>query len=133
MKNFFKILAITFFALVVIGSLTSSDTESVATSQATNEITKQNSARTVVWFEGDGDVESTKKQFLEGDYEVEWQTYGDCVYYADLSSGSDIFSADAVLKNTTYIYGIPAGNHFVEVITGPAPSCPWFITFRPIG
>jgi hypothetical protein len=133
MKKTIKVLAITFFSLVIILSFAPSETVGTTTNQSAVETTKQNPSRTVVWFEGDGDVESTKKQFLEGDYEVEWQTYGDCVYYADLSSGSDIFSADAVLKNTTYIYGIPAGNHFVEVITGPAPSCPWFITFRPIG
>jgi hypothetical protein len=130
MKNFFKIAGITFVALFAIGSLTSTEADNTASAETTTKT--QNSARSLVWFEGTGDVESTKKQFLEGDYEVEWETFNDCVYYADLSSGNDIFSADAALKNTTYLYGIPAGNHFVEVITGPSPKCSWFITFTPI-
>jgi hypothetical protein len=130
MKSFFKFLGIGFIALVVVGAFLpdESATSSTATVSTESKITKP---RTMVWFSGDGDVESTKKEFLQGDYRVEWKTYGDCVYYADLSSGNDIFSADAALENTTYLYGIPAGNHFVEVITGPAPSCPWMITFYP--
>jgi hypothetical protein len=132
MKKFFNFVAIGFVALVVIGMF-ADETEVVAETNQTNTTTvTQKSPRSMVWFEGNGDTESTKKQFLEGDYEVEWQTFGNCYYAADLSSGEDIFSADGALESKTYLYGVPAGNHFVEVITGPAPSCAWFITFRPI-
>ena len=133
MKNFFKILAITFVALVVVGSLTSGDTESVANT-TTSKTVSQNPTRTVEFWQGDGNARATEKKFLEGDYKVDWTTYGDCYYSADLSSGSDIFSAmDFVGDGSTYVYGVPAGNHFVDVITGPSPKCGWFITFTPIG
>jgi hypothetical protein len=134
MKNFFKILAITFVALVVVGSLTSNDTEGIPTAQTKSEATTQSPTRTVEFWQGDGNARATEKKFLEGDYKVDWTTYGDCYYSADLSSGSDIFSAmDFVGDGSTYVYGVPAGNHFVDVITGPSPKCGWFITFRPIG
>ena len=92
----------------------------------------ENIYRETIIFKGSGDIEATAKQPLSGSYEVSWKTYRDCVYYAHLSSGNDLFSADGTFSGTSYIYDLPNGDYYIEVITGPAPSCGWDITFKPI-
>jgi hypothetical protein len=116
-----------FVVFIVLGIFIPSPSSNGSESEKTNS-----DARAQVIFTGEGDTEGTAKQPLSGNYEVSWNTYGDCVYYADLSSGNDIFSADAITSGTMYLYDLDSGDFYIEVITGPAPSCAWDITFNPI-
>lgn len=135
MKNFFKFLAITFVALVVIGSLTS--TEADTTSEIVKE-TKTHSVMVPQTFEGTGDG-STMLNKLAGDYTVEWFTFGPCYYSADLvkqgdSSGDGVFTAmDEPSTGKTYLYGADEAFYYINMITGPSPACGWSVTFIPIG
>jgi hypothetical protein len=133
MKNFFKILAITFVALVVIGSLTSTN------EQTTSEIVKETKTHSVMvgqTFEGTGDGNTILNK-LAGDYTVEWFTFGNCYYSADLvkegdSSGDGVFSSmDTPSTGKTYIYGLDEAFYYIKMITGPSPGCGWSIFFTP--
>lgn len=88
-------------------------------------------ARQPVTWEGQGDGSSARAA-LEGDYAVAWETFGDCTYYGDLEDGGeDLFSASDITTGTNYIYGIAAGEYYIDVITGPAPGCGWKVTLTP--
>jgi len=85
---------------------------------------------------GQGET-STPPFELDGDYSIDWTTGGDCFYSADLESTGDepvyetLFSADAATSGQSFVYGV-SGEFYAEVITGPAPSCPWEMTIAPL-
>jgi hypothetical protein len=85
-----------------------------------------------VTYSGEGDV-ITAPQHLEGDYRVDWTTGGDCTYYGHVEPGSfmEAFSASAATSGTSYLYDLTPNDYYLDVITGPAPSCPWTATFTP--
>ena len=90
--------------------------------------------REITTFTGEGDGNSVSAP-MAGDYSVTWETRGSCYYSADLESATEnesVFSADAATAGTTNLYGLPEGSYHVEMITGPAPSCGWTITFSPV-
>lgn len=88
--------------------------------------------REPVTLSGEGEG-ATAKVALAGDYVVSWSTAGSCFYSASLDGdvAQEVFSASAATTGTNNVYGIPAGDHYLDVITGPAPSCGWTATFTP--
>ena len=97
------------------------------------------SLRKEVSFSANGSVRGTKSEYFSGgNWKVSWQTYGNC-YYAGMLEGNDIsysdgkvISSDAVTFGTSYLYNLKEGYYYMDVITGPAPSCGWDIQFTPI-
>lgn len=86
-----------------------------------------------VTINGGGDGQSKPFQLGDGNYEVLFETFEDCVYYGDLKSfdGSfieDLFSAASKITGTNYIYETPKNEYYISVITGPA--CSWEVTFK---
>lgn len=85
-----------------------------------------------ITISGEGEA-STAPFELDGDYVVDWTTGGDCYYSADLETTGDefvfetLFSASAATSGQTFIYGY-RGEFYADVITGPAPGCPWSAT-----
>jgi hypothetical protein len=72
---------------------------------------------------------------LEGDrYAVHYRFDGECFYGATLQSTSgglvyeDLGTGMGPVEGDTNIYGIGASEFYADVITGPAPDCPWEIT-----
>ncbi|WP_234752504.1 acyltransferase family protein [Arthrobacter ramosus] len=90
-----------------------------------------------VTISGDGQMAS-KKVALKGDYSVSWKTLGSCYYSATLKSGADslrdpeAFTADHEASGTNNVYGLKATDYYLDVITGPAPSCGWTVTMTPV-
>ncbi len=104
-----------------------------STSDAPSSSTQQHADdRQSVTMAADGDGNSAQFH-LEGDYAVSWQTTGDCSYYADLEGASHegLFSASAAATGDGFVYSMPAGNYYVQMITGPVPRCPWTVTLTP--
>jgi len=86
--------------------------------------------RVAVVFEAQGGGK-TAPQEMAGDYAVSWETFGTCYYSAELDDefSFDILTVHGVTSGTNYLYDIPAGSHFVEMMTGPA--CGWRAEFAP--
>ena len=88
-----------------------------------------------VTLSGDGEL-STNKVHMAGDYVVSWETFASCYYSADVkgdSSGSEqAFSANDPFVGSNNIYGLPADDYYLKVITGPAPMCGWSVTLTPM-
>lgn len=96
----------------------------------------QAAAAPAVTLSGDGKMKS-KKVPLEGDYSISWKTLGACYYSADLENGGawgeSVFTAsDRPHSGTSNVYGLDATDYYLDVITGPAPSCGWSVTLTPI-
>ncbi len=90
-----------------------------------------------VEISGAGAGQSEPFPMNRGNYKISYQTFKDCVYYADLElvSGErfseSVFKADAAVEGTNNIYNIDQGLYYISVITGP--SCAWeveFVQFR---
>ncbi|MGO4856217.1 hypothetical protein [Arthrobacter sp. 2MCAF14] len=90
-----------------------------------------------VTLSGDGQMTS-KKVALKGDYSVSWKTLGSCYYSATLKSGADslsdpeAFTANHEASGTNNVYGLKAADYYLDVITGPTPSCGWTVTMMPV-
>jgi hypothetical protein len=118
------------------GKGSATPTESAAT--AAVALPKAAAPTKAVTLSGDGEMKS-KRVALKGDYSVSWKTLGSCYYSADLESGSgsglgeSVFTAsDRPTSGTNNVYGLEAGNYYLDVITGPAPRCGWSATLTPI-
>lgn len=104
---------------------------------ATEKVTTEAAPAAALTLAGDGKMKS-KKVALKGDYGVSWTTLGSCYYSADLESegdtwGESVFTAsDAPHSGTNNVYGLDAADYYLDVITGPAPSCGWSVTLTPI-
>lgn len=104
---------------------------SLASGASTGSSQEASDDREPVTFSGEGQTDTTK-QPMSGDYSVSWQTLGDCYYGADLEDGGhDILSAEGVGSGTTNVYGLEPSEYYLQMITGPVPSCGWTITFTP--
>lgn len=118
-------------------SLQSASAEPPAAPAAAAPATATNpAAAAAVTLAGDGEMNS-KKVALEGDYAVSWKTLGDCYYSASLKGGDTLigpnaFTADAVTSGTGNIYDLKATDYYLDVITGPAPTCGWSVTLTPV-
>ncbi|WP_454116064.1 hypothetical protein [Microbacterium aurum] len=95
-------------------------------------VSESASDRAVVVWEGQGEGASAKA-FLEGDYVVAWETFGSCYYSGDLNGEAfeEVFSASDIASGSNNLYGVEAGDHYLDVITGPAPGCGWKVTLTP--
>jgi hypothetical protein len=73
---------------------------------------------------------------LNGDYTVTLNTASDCYYGFSIDRTSDgnmeehLGSHDGADSTSTRIYAVPSDSYFVDVITGPSPSCPWTVTIK---
>lgn len=94
--------------------------------------TQSQVVRSIVNFSGEGETIGTEKRILGGDYKISWETFGNCYYSADLSSGESLFTAGDLASSNSYLYDLAEGEYFLKVITGPVPNCPWQISFLPI-
>jgi hypothetical protein len=84
---------------------------------------------------GEGDGQSKPFNLDGGSYEVQFETFKDCTYYADLEAinkefNQDLFSADSIVTGTNYVYEIPESEFYISIITGP--SCSWQVNFSQI-
>jgi hypothetical protein len=63
-------------------------------------------------------------------------TTGGCYYAFDIDDTADgatqenLGSHDGADSTSTRIYAVPSGTYFLDVITGPSPSCPWTVTIK---
>jgi hypothetical protein len=86
-------------------------------------------------LEGGGE-RATEAFRLEGDYVVTITTGSDCFYGFDLDNADtsrteeSLGLMDEPGSMTTNLFAIPSGRYFIDVITGPAPSCPWTVTIE---
>jgi hypothetical protein len=75
-----------------------------------------------------------------GDYAVHYAFSDDCYYSSNLVpvggetyDGFDLGSGTGPVEGDTYAYGVEAGEYYIDLNTGPAPSCPWEFTLTPQG
>lgn len=86
-----------------------------------------------VEISGPGAGQSEPFPLNRGNYRISYQTFRDCVYYADLEPVSgegfseSIFRADVALVGTNTLYNIEQDLYYISVITGP--SCAWEVEF----
>jgi hypothetical protein len=124
--------------VVLIGYLANGETSN--TSQTFAEVAESldgNSYQLAVdtTLKGTGE-KSTNPFQLNGDYAVVIRTSGDCYYAFDIDRTSDghtqesLGSHDGEDDTATRIYAVPSGSYFIDVITGPSPSCPWTVTIK---
>jgi len=97
------------------------------------------SAQTTATLAGDGQMSTDPLHLDAGHYEVHF-TYGGTCYFAaslDRLTGGNVGGVGALGSGTgpvegdTNVYDVEAGEYYVDVITGPAPGCPWEITLSP--
>lgn len=85
-------------------------------------------------WSGTGQQRTDRFHLTGGSYKATWRFGADCSYFtslklADGTQGSeDIGNARGPIDGTNNLYGIEAGDYYVDVNTGPAPGCPWTIT-----
>lgn len=86
---------------------------------------------------GDGDMSSDPFELDEGDYRVEWTTEADCSYgfylqpLGDQWPRENLGGGSEARTHVDNVYGVEGGRWYLEVITGPAPRCPWSLELRP--
>ena len=84
-----------------------------------------------VTLNGQGDGGSRSFTLGGGSYTVVTEVGNDCYYSFTLKNPSDDSRVKRVTSmsdrgsSTVNVYGIPAGTFYLDVITGPAPDCPW--------
>lgn len=94
-------------------------------------------AKEVHQFSGAGQKNSDPVQIRGGSYIVTWKGSGTCFYGASLNPTSggpggrhSLGSGTGPIEQTDNVYGVPAGEYFLEMISGPAPGCPWTLTLE---
>lgn len=86
---------------------------------------------------GGGDTSTDPFTLDGGRYAVHYRFDGSCYYSATLESPSgepmlvDLGTGDGPVEGDTNAYAVEPGDYYVQVITGPAPNCPWEITLTP--
>lgn len=84
----------------------------------------------------DGAGNSAPFELAEGDYLATIVFGADCAYYLDLEPtpddrrDHDIGNSSDAQERENYLYGVEAGRYYVRANTGPAPACPWSVTFE---
>jgi hypothetical protein len=92
-----------------------------------------------VTLTGEGEMSTDPFDLAGGDYKVAFDFQGSCYYSAtmyeqDAEPGSidgipeEVGSGDGPVAGDTNAYRVESGSHYVRVITGPPPGCPWTIT-----
>lgn len=85
---------------------------------------------------GGGQLNTDPFQLAGGSYTTEYTLGGSCFYGARLEpapsgvGGDGLFSVDGPRQGSNRVYGVKSGSYFVDMITGPAPGCPWTVTIR---
>jgi hypothetical protein len=88
---------------------------------------------------GPGQQTSSPFTLAAGNYQVHYKFGGDCFYSGELKSidGSvdkfNFVTGSSATEGDTNLYGLPADPYYLDMTTGPAPSCPWTITFKLAG
>jgi hypothetical protein len=131
-------LALIIYSGILIPSVSISaqtEPDSVSTTGSASPTSSQESAtaRATITCAGTGDGNSAK-QPLSGDYQVTLDALGDCFYGGDLE-GSGSEDLPTIMKSgtvTSSLYGISAGDYYVDMITGPSPGCGWTLTLTPV-
>lgn len=89
----------------------------------------------IVTLSGEGEL-NTHKVYMAGDYMVSWETFASCYYSAKVNGDSGgrerAFTANDPFVGSNNVYGLPADDYYLQVITGPAPMCGWSVTFTPM-
>lgn len=81
--------------------------------------------------EGQGDGATRSFDLSGGSYDVTTQVGNDCFYSFTLKDPADGSRVESITtmsepgSTTVSMHGIDPGTYYVDVITGPAPSCPW--------
>ena len=84
----------------------------------------------------DGAGNSAPFDLVDGDYLVRIVFGEDCSYYLDLEPtpddrrDHDIGNSSEAQERENYLYGVEGGGYYVRANTGPAPACPWSVTFE---
>lgn len=82
-------------------------------------------------LKGKGDGATSSFRLNGGSYRVATSVSGECYYSFTLSNPSTGSRVERITtisepdSTSVMLHGIVAGRYFVEVITGPAPACPW--------
>jgi hypothetical protein len=104
-------------------------------SPSTQQPSSESIPTPTVALSGDGQ-QNTEKVALEGDYKVSWTTLGSCYYSAYLMTEGgqreQAFTATEALSGMSNVYGLRAGDYYLDVITGPAPRCGWSVSLTPL-
>ena len=86
-------------------------------------------------LEGKGDGATRSFRLNGGSYRVATRVSGECYYSFTLSNPSTGSTVERITtmsdpeSTAVMLHGIRAGSYYVEVITGPAPACPWTQVF----
>jgi hypothetical protein len=111
------------------GRVLSGTLEDIASSLEGSNTASNPSDRIVL--EGKGDGATRSFSLGGGSYAVTTEVGNDCFYsftLKDPSDGSRVESITSMTEpgsTTVSLHGIDPGSYYVDVITGPAPSCPW--------
>jgi len=107
------------------------------TKDLNSEVSSESSIQESLKITGSGDGNTKPFILSSGDYEVSYETFNDCSYFADLEKTSDdilfmerLFTLQEADKGTNYIYAIEKDMYYISVITGP--SCAWEVEFTPL-
>jgi hypothetical protein len=89
---------------------------------------------------GAGGQQATAPFRLDGGrYTVHYRFGGDCFHGGTLQSTStdafvyeDVGTGTGPIEADTNVYGIESGEYYIDMITGPAPDCPWEIVLTAV-
>ena len=85
---------------------------------------------------GQGAAKTPPFKLKGGSYTVHYKFDGECFYGGTLDSTGGGFDYNEVgtgqgpVEGDTNLYNISGGEYFINMITGPAPSCAWTVTIR---
>ena len=92
-------------------------------------VTTASAKSAIIRLSGTGQTNTDPFVLKAGSYKATLKVTGPCFYFTSLEStagGSSLNTiANATAKETvtSNLYGVKAGEYYVQVITGPAPSC----------
>lgn len=79
---------------------------------------------------GGGDGNTEPFALRGGRYKLTYEYGGDCYYSASLrttqdAAADDLPTGNGPISGDGNLFGVEAGDYFLNMITGPAPGCPW--------
>jgi hypothetical protein len=86
-------------------------------------------------WKGQGQQSTSVFQLAGGDYTETWRFSGACFYGGNLnpkdgSPGQTLGSGMGPVSGSDNLYNVAAGTYYIEMISGPPPSCPWTFTLQ---
>ncbi|MGK2852756.1 MAG: hypothetical protein ACSLE3_01395 [Microbacteriaceae bacterium] len=115
-------------------STTTSVPETVTSTSAPSPTATERQQESVT-LSAEGEQNTAPFHLDGGSYAVTFTFSGGCYYGADLQGAStdpgrpeSLASGSGPVDGTTNVYKVDEGEYYVEMITGPPPSCPWSIT-----